>query len=77
MDGQTQSISPSDLYARLGTAPAPALVDVRRQDAFGGDDRLIIGVFHRPPKPTTGRQKRALPHDHKTLVGRDSMARRP
>ena len=35
MDGQTQSISSQQLYQNLGTASAPILVDVRRQDAFG------------------------------------------
>jgi rhodanese-related sulfurtransferase len=50
MDGQAQSISSQQLYERLGTASAPILVDVRRQDAFGNDDRLIIGALHRPPE---------------------------
>jgi rhodanese-related sulfurtransferase len=34
---------------RLGTAAAPLLVDVRRQDAFNADDRLIVGALHLPP----------------------------
>ena len=50
MDGKPSPISPNNLYARLGTASAPVLVDVRRQDAFGTDDRLIIGAFHRSPE---------------------------
>ena len=41
MDGQAQPISSQQLYEHLGTASAPVLVDVRRQDAFGTDDRLI------------------------------------
>jgi hypothetical protein len=41
MDG---SVSPSDLYARLGTASAPLLIDVRPHDAFFADDRLIVGA---------------------------------
>jgi rhodanese-related sulfurtransferase len=49
MDGQAQSISSQQLYQHLGTASAPFLVDVRRQDAFGNDD-LIIGALHRPPE---------------------------
>ena len=49
MDGKFLSISPRDLYARLGTARAPVLVDVRRRDTFDRDDRLIIGAFHRAP----------------------------
>src|SRR5713226_8340303 len=49
MDGTPLSVSPSDLYARLGTASAPVLIDVRRDEAFAADDRLIIGAFHRSP----------------------------
>src|ERR1043166_2004613 len=48
MDG-APPVSPHDLYARLGTAAAPALIDVRREDSFSTDDRLIIGAFRRPP----------------------------
>src|SRR5262245_45621829 len=44
--GGVPSVSPHDLYARLGTASAPLLLDVRREDAFGADDRLIIGAVH-------------------------------
>jgi rhodanese-related sulfurtransferase len=50
MDGNALSVSPSVLYARLGTASAPMLVDVRRQEAFSVDDKLIIGAYHRPPQ---------------------------
>jgi rhodanese-related sulfurtransferase len=50
MDGQAQSISSQQLYQHLGTASAPILVDVRRQDAFSSDDRLIIGALYRPPE---------------------------
>src|SRR5262249_999743 len=50
MDGNPTSISSSDLYARLGTASAPVLVDVRRQEAFAADDRLIVGALHVPPE---------------------------
>ena len=49
MDGTPLSVSPSDLYARLGTASAPVLIDVRRDEAFAADDKLIIGAFHRSP----------------------------
>src|ERR1700692_3449550 len=51
MDGM--SVSPKDLYTRLGTAAAPALVDVRRAEAFGADDAVIIGAIHRPPETVT------------------------
>ena len=46
MDG-TPSVSPSALYARLGTPMAPIVLDVRRKDAFEGDDKLIVGAFRR------------------------------
>ena len=49
MDGNTQSISPLDLYARLGTASAPLLLDVRRDPAFAEDGVLIIGALRRSP----------------------------
>jgi len=50
MDGIPLSISAGELYAHLGTALAPVLVDVRRQDAFDADDRLIIGAARHAPE---------------------------
>ena len=50
MDGNAPSISPTDLYARLGTANAPLLFDVRRAQAFESDDTLIIGSARRLPE---------------------------
>jgi rhodanese-related sulfurtransferase len=50
MDGTAPSVSCNDLYARLGTAAAPVLVDVRRSDAFSKDGGLIVGALHRPPE---------------------------
>jgi rhodanese-related sulfurtransferase len=44
------SVSPQGLYARLGTAAAPVLVDVRRAEAFCADQAMIIGAIHRPPE---------------------------
>ena len=49
MDGSQLTVSPLDLYTRLGTASAPVLIDVRRHDSFLADDRLIIGAYHRAP----------------------------
>ena len=49
MDGTALPISSSELYARLGTASAPVLLDVRRDEAFSQDGGLIIGAFHRSP----------------------------
>ncbi len=50
MDGKAPSISSSELYARLGTASAPVLLDVRRDEAFSKDGGLIIGAIHRSPE---------------------------
>ena len=48
MDEQALTVSPNDLYARLGTALAPVLVDVRRA-TISTDDRLIVGAQHPVP----------------------------
>src|SRR5258708_8400026 len=53
MDGNLLSVSPDELYAHLGTASAPMLVDVRRQEAFSADDKLIIGRSIVLPKTWT------------------------
>jgi len=50
MDGNIPSVSSSELYARLGTASAPLLLDVRRSEAFSKDGGLIISAFHRSPE---------------------------
>jgi len=60
MDGNSPGISSSELYARLGTASAPLLVDVRRSQAFNDDDRLIVGSIRRLPDEVAAWQK-ALP----------------
>jgi rhodanese-related sulfurtransferase len=49
MDGKL-SISPHDLYARLGTAAAPVIIDVRRPDDFANAETLIVSAKHRPPQ---------------------------
>jgi rhodanese-related sulfurtransferase len=49
MDGNL-SVSPSALYARLGTSMAPIVLDVRRNDAFEDDDKLVVGAFRRAPE---------------------------
>jgi rhodanese-related sulfurtransferase len=48
MDGTKFSISPRELYERLGNAAAPLVLDVRREAAFG--DRMIVGAFRRVPE---------------------------
>jgi rhodanese-related sulfurtransferase len=50
MDGYAASISPHEVYAQLGTASAPVLIDVRRSDAFDADDVLIVGAVRRTPE---------------------------
>ncbi len=49
MDGSPTSISPHDLYGRIGTGAAPVFIDVRRDDAFIADDSLIVGALRRRP----------------------------
>jgi rhodanese-related sulfurtransferase len=49
MDEWPLSISAQELYARLGTALAPTLIDVRRDDVFAADNTLIVSAFHRSP----------------------------
>jgi rhodanese-related sulfurtransferase len=49
MDGKAHPISSSELYARLGTASAPLLLDVRRDEAFNQDGGLIISALRRSP----------------------------
>jgi rhodanese-related sulfurtransferase len=48
MDGKPTPISPSDLYARLGTAQAPIVIDVGPAIP-GAGDRLIVSACYRPP----------------------------
>jgi rhodanese-related sulfurtransferase len=43
------SVSAADLYARLGTALAPTVVDVRRPADFANADALVVSAFHRVP----------------------------
>jgi rhodanese-related sulfurtransferase len=42
-------ISPNDLHARLGTASAPVVIDVRRPADFAKAGELIVSAFHRYP----------------------------
>jgi Fe-Mn family superoxide dismutase len=67
MDGSQLTVSPPDLYARLGTASAPVLIDVRRHDSFLADDQLIIGAYHRAPADVE-HWRTELPADHPVVV---------
>ena len=49
MDQRNSSISPKDLYARLGSGTAPVVVDVRRDADFASAETLVAGAFHRSP----------------------------
>jgi rhodanese-related sulfurtransferase len=49
VDGTPASISPDILYARLGGAAAPLLLDVRRPDVLRADGRMIVGAIQRAP----------------------------
>jgi rhodanese-related sulfurtransferase len=49
MDEKGLFISPGDLYARLGTASAPILIDVRRAPAFDDADSMIAGAIRHSP----------------------------
>jgi rhodanese-related sulfurtransferase len=46
----SNSISPQALYAAIGTASAPMVLDVRREAAFDADDRMIIAALRRAPQ---------------------------
>jgi rhodanese-related sulfurtransferase len=67
MDGNIPTISANDLYTRLGTASAPALVDVRRRDHSGFDDRLIVGAVHHDAEHTQ-QWFNSLPADRPVVV---------
>ena len=65
MDGN--SVSSQHLYERLGSASAPVLVDVRREDAFAADDAMIIGAVRRSPD-TIARWQNVLPKGRGVVV---------
>ena len=67
MDARTPSVSSNELYARLGTASAPVLLDVRREEAFSKDNGLIIGAFHRLPEEVEPWSKYLAP-DHPVVA---------
>jgi rhodanese-related sulfurtransferase len=62
-----KSISSQELYQRLGSASAPVLLDVRREDAFTADEAMIIGAVHRSPE-TVGRWQFVLPKNSDVIV---------
>jgi rhodanese-related sulfurtransferase len=67
MDGKALPISSDDLYAGLGTAQAPLLIDVRRRQAFETDDRLIVGSVRRLPEEVSD-WRNALPRGRSVVA---------
>jgi rhodanese-related sulfurtransferase len=66
MDGKI-SISPQELYAAIGTASAPTVVDVRSNAAFDADDRMLVAARRLFPSDI-GRWGRDLPTGRSVVV---------
>jgi rhodanese-related sulfurtransferase len=49
MDLSKRSISPHDLYARLGCEAAPIIVDVRHDNDFASAETLLVDAIHYSP----------------------------
>src|SRR5215831_18015680 len=67
MEGTLSLISPAELYGRLGTASAPAVIDVRRPSDFATTSELIISAYHRDPDKVEQRRKE-LPRGRQVVV---------
>ena len=68
MDAQGRfSISAQALYPRLGTEPAPIVIDVRRSPAFEADDTVIVGAVRRLPAEVDD-WRRELPEGRPVVV---------
>ena len=69
MDGpkSSNSISPRELYDRLGTAQAPILIDVRKPADFAASDRCIVAALYRAPEDVA-RWSRVLPAGRPVVV---------
>ena len=65
MDGNRLSIAPHDLYARLGTASAPAIIDVRPE--LPAQARLIASAYPSSPNQKP-RWSSAFPGDRPVVV---------
>jgi rhodanese-related sulfurtransferase len=65
--GIPASISPIDLYARIGTAGSPSLFDVRRTGSFEADDTVIVGALRRDPDQVAA-WERDLSRQHSAVV---------
>lgn len=67
MGGPPNSISPLELYGRLGIATAPLVIDVRPDDTFDADDRLIVGALRRAPR-AVAQWRGSLPAEREVVV---------
>jgi rhodanese-related sulfurtransferase len=45
MDRLPSPVFPHDLYSRIGTASAPVILDVRAQEVFDADERMVVGAI--------------------------------
>jgi rhodanese-related sulfurtransferase len=66
MDGKS-SISSQELYAVIGTASAPTVIDARRDAAFDADDRMLVSA-RRLPSEDVGIWTRELPANRPVVV---------
>jgi hypothetical protein len=60
MDDGKHSISPHDLYARLGSEAAPIIVDMRRDTDFATAETLVADAFHCSPDDVDNWPARAV-----------------
>jgi len=67
MDEGRFSVSAASVYARLGTASAPILIDVRRRPAFEADEWMVAGAVRRGPD-TVQEWGMALPKGRSVVV---------
>ncbi|HEX8809151.1 MAG TPA: rhodanese-like domain-containing protein, partial [Xanthobacteraceae bacterium] len=67
MEQTLSSISPMELYGRLGTAAAPTVVDVRRPADFATAGELIVSAYHRDPDKVE-QWRRDLPNGRQVVV---------
>jgi rhodanese-related sulfurtransferase len=67
MDQNKHSISPYDLYARLGSGAAPIVVDVRREADFASAATLVADAFHRSPD-AVGQWRADLPSGRQVVA---------
>jgi rhodanese-related sulfurtransferase len=74
MGRDNHSISPRDLYERLGSEAAPIVVDIRRDRTLGAE-RLVAPAFHRSPDRID--EWRELPSDARSSLLRSRRRNQP